>query len=250
MSTDYSPVGRYKNHSVQVILDSVNYIAETSFGASIGPDALSALRAAGTRKRYTSGELLFMEGEPDGNVLLVESGIVKVFVTAEQGKELILGIYGKGELLCEMSALGRQPKSASGRARRGGCVTEIRGDAFRAFVRRNPAAMTHVLSIVQLRLRRADQARLSYLSDDVSVRVVRTLLDWGSRYGISHSNGRIKILHFTRKELAQSVAASEKTVDDVLTSLSSEGLLKTGRQLFDLVDPSRLNSWILEKSRR
>jgi CRP/FNR family transcriptional regulator len=233
-----------------VILDGVNYIAETSFGASIGPEALSQLRAAGTRKRFKPGDLLFMEGEPDGNVLLVESGIVNVFVTAEQGKELILGIYGKGELLCEMSALGREPKSASGRARRGGCVTEIRGDAFRAFVGRTPAAMTHVLSIVQLRLRRADQARLSYLSDDVSVRVGRTLLDWGAKYGDKHADGSIKIHNFTRKELAQSVAASEKTVDDVLTSVSNAGLLKTGRQLFHLVDPGRLSSWILEKSRR
>ncbi|WP_206784082.1 Crp/Fnr family transcriptional regulator [Amycolatopsis sp. MtRt-6] len=176
-----------------------------------------------------------MEHEAPGSVFLIESGLVKVYVTAGNGKELILGIYGRGELLCELSAMDRTPRSASGKGRTNGTITEIPGVEFRAFIGRHPAAMQHVLRTVQKRLHRADQARLSYLSDGVRVRVIRTLLDWADHYGRKSITG-IEISGFSRRDLAQSIAASEKTVDDVLTALTTEGTLATDKKWFLLRD--------------
>jgi CRP-like cAMP-binding protein len=173
-----------------------------------------------------------MENESPGSVFLVESGLIKVYVTAGNGKELILGIYGRGELLCELSAMYRAPRSASGRGRISGTITEIPGAEFRAFIGRHPAAMQHVLRTVQSRLHRADQERLSYLSDVVRVRVVRKLLSWADQYGRKHSTGGIEISGFSRQDLAQSVAASDKTIDDVLSELTAEGVVATAKKWF------------------
>jgi CRP/FNR family cyclic AMP-dependent transcriptional regulator len=180
-----------------------------------------------------------MERDSSGSVFLVESGLVKVYVTAGNGKELILGIYGRGELLCELSAMDRMPRSASGRGRTGGTVTEIPGAEFRAFIGRHPAAMQHVLRTVQIRLHRADRERLSYFSDRVRMRVVRKLLGWADQYGSQSAEG-IEIAGFSRLDLAQSVAASEKTIDDVLSALTAEGTIATDKKWFLLCDVERL----------
>ncbi|GHG05377.1 transcriptional regulator [Amycolatopsis bullii] len=176
-----------------------------------------------------------MEHDAPGSVFLIEAGLVKVYVTAGNGKELILGIYGRGELLCELSAMDHAPRSASGKGRTNGTVTEIPGVEFRAFIGRHPAAMQHVLRTVQNRLHRADRERLSYLSDGVRVRVIRTLLDWADHFG-RESTGGTEVSGFSRRDLAQSVAASEKTVDDVLTALTTEGAMATDKKWFLLRD--------------
>lgn len=206
-----------------------------SFGAKIGRQPLSELRAKGITRKFAESDRLFMEHDSSGSVFLVESGLVKVHVTAGNGKELILGIYGRGELLCELSAMDRAPRSASGTGTTSGTVTEIPGAEFRAFIGRHPAVMQLVLRTVQYRLHRADQERLSYLSDGVRVRVVRKLLNWAEQYGRGSTFGT-EIAGFSRRDLAQSVAASEKTVDDVLAALTAEGTIATDKKWFLLRD--------------
>jgi CRP/FNR family cyclic AMP-dependent transcriptional regulator len=214
-----------------------------SFGAKISRSALGELRASGIIRRFGENDQLFMENESGGSVFLVEAGLIKVYVTAGNGKELILGIYGRGELLCELSAMYQAPRSASGRSRTSGMVTEISGAEFRAFIGRHPAAMQHILRTVQSRLHRADQERLSYLSDAVRVRVVRKLLTWADQYGKKHStSGGVEIAGFSRQDLAQSVAASEKTVDDVLTALTAEGVIATDKKWFLLRNVGQLRA--------
>ncbi|MBE1499494.1 CRP-like cAMP-binding protein [Amycolatopsis lexingtonensis] len=208
---------------------------QDSFGAKVGQEALQALRTRGITRKFGENDQLFMENECSGSVFLVESGLIKVYVTAANGKELILGIYGRGELLCELSAMDRAPRSASGRGRTSGTITEIPGAEFRAFIGRHPAAMQHVLRTVQNRLHHADRERLSYLSDGVRVRVIRRFLHWADQYGREGCGG-IEITGFSRRDLAQSVAASEKTVDDVLTALTAEGSIATNKKWFLLRD--------------
>ena len=183
-----------------------------------------------------------MERDPSAGVFLIESGLIKIHITASDGTELILGIYGRDELLCELSALERSPRSASGTGRANGMVTEIPGAVFRAFVGRHPEALQHVLATVRHRLQRADQERLSYLSDGVRMRVVRKLLTWAGRFGDRTAEGLV-VSGFSRRDLAQSVAANEKTVDSILSSLAAEGVLTTSRERFLLLDVELLRKW-------
>jgi CRP/FNR family transcriptional regulator, cyclic AMP receptor protein len=217
--------------------------AARPFADLVGDSVLEWLRSRGTRRPVRAGEVLFLEGEHTDDVLLLESGLVKVYVTAPGGAELILGLYGAGELLGEMSAVGWGDRSASATGHTPGTAIQLRGRQFRAFLQQHPAALVHVLGVVQQRLRRADQERLSYLADDVAGRVARRLLSWAKVHGQARANGAVAVLDMSRKELAQSIAASEKHVDAVLTAMRCAGLITTGRRLFVLVDPERLHHW-------
>ncbi|MET7990716.1 Crp/Fnr family transcriptional regulator [Amycolatopsis sp. NPDC005232] len=212
-----------------------------AFSTWVGQTALAEFRQIGVHREFEAGELLFMEDSTPGNVLFIESGLITVYVTANVGTELILGIYGRGHLLCEVSALEQTPRSASGRGRTAGAVTEISGLAFRAFVARHPEAMRYILTAVRLRLRRAERERLSYLSVDVRGRVARTLLTWAESFGI-RTGSQVTISGFSRRELAQTVGASPKSVDEALAALTANGALRTGRLQFVLSDLPRLRA--------
>jgi CRP/FNR family transcriptional regulator, cyclic AMP receptor protein len=68
--------------------------------------------------------------------------------------------------------------------------------------------------------------------EDVTGRVVATLLSWAAEYGHATAEGVLIGLRASRRELAQVVGASEKSVDDVLTTLRRVGLVRTGRRRF------------------
>lgn len=132
------------------------------------------------------------------------------------------GFYGPGELLGEVSALRGTPRSATVTGRQPGGAIQVAASVFRDFV------WSHELFVVVLatagqRLRRADLHRLSYAGDDVASRVAWTLLDWAQRYGRITATGTEIDLRVSRHELAQVVIASEKTVDNVLITLTRPG---------------------------
>ncbi|WP_197319446.1 Crp/Fnr family transcriptional regulator [Saccharomonospora sp. NB11] len=202
---------------------------------------LHQLRKRGTRRTYTKSEILLLEGTDPGPVLILESGLVKVTVSAEAGEELLLGFRGPGELLGEMSALRGCPRSATVTAHAPSSVTEIPEKVFRQFLLEHPNALLRMLLATHDRLRKADQERLLYLSKRVVERVASRLLEWCVRFGKASPEGHVEIRRFSRRELAQSIAASEKTVDEALAALTRDRILRTGRQLFVILDPAALS---------
>jgi CRP/FNR family transcriptional regulator, cyclic AMP receptor protein len=208
----------------------------------------AALRSLGRRRDFRDGQVLSRQGQPGGSVLLLDDGLVKVTVSSSGGKEVLLGLYGAGEILGEVSALQGGERSATITGHGPGALTEISATRFREFVVSRPDLLSAVLAPAAQRLRKADMDRLSYVGTDVGGRVASTLLCWADRYGLTSREGVVLGVRASRRELAQAVAASEKTVDDVLTVLSRAGLIKTGRRRFVLVDPAGLSRWVHDRA--
>jgi len=206
------------------------------------------LRRLGQWQEFRADQMLSRQGEPGTGVLLIDSGVVKVTVAATAGEEVVAGFYGRGELLGEVSALRRTRRSATVTGHRPGGLIQVPADTFRGFVWQHELFLV-VLATASERLRRADMHRLSYAGHGVPRRVGSTLLDWAQRYGRFTDGGTEIDLRVSRRELAQVVLASEKTVDNVLTVLTRAGLIRTGRRRFVVVDAAGLHQWVHERAR-
>ena len=57
--------------------------------------AQQTLRAAGRLRPFHRGNILMAMGEPSGEVLLVESGLVKVVLPATSGIDVLIGLHGR-----------------------------------------------------------------------------------------------------------------------------------------------------------
>jgi CRP/FNR family transcriptional regulator, cyclic AMP receptor protein len=221
---------------------------DRTFLDCLDPVMADRLVRLGRARAFRSEEILSRQGEPGDAVLIVLSGLVKVAVSSVDGDEVLLGIYGHGELLGEVSALHQAARSTTVTGHLPGEVVEIAATRFRAFVAERPELLGAVLAPAAQRLRRADLHRLSYAGTDVGGRVVFTLLDWAERYGTTSEEGVVLGVRASRRELAQAVAASEKTVDDVLTVLSRARLIRTGRRRFVLLDTAGLRRWLRDRT--
>jgi CRP-like cAMP-binding protein len=214
-------------------------------------DAATAgeLRKLGQWRAFRAGQVLTRHGEPGKEALLVDSGIVKVTVTSPAGDEVVLGFRGRGELLGEVSALRGTTRSATVTGHQPGGVIEIAAPVFRRFIWLRPELFAVLLNAASQRLRQSDLHRLSYASDNVSRRVASTLLVWAHDHGRITEVGTEITLRASRRELAQWVIASEKTVDSVLADLTRAGLIRTGRRQFIVLDAAGLHRWVHDRER-
>jgi CRP/FNR family transcriptional regulator, cyclic AMP receptor protein len=207
--------------------------------AEVARTFLAALRQVGTARTFHAGQQLIKAGAPSTEVLLIESGSVKVILHGDEGHEILANIFAAGELVGELGVLSRRPRSATVIARVQGVARHISTAVFLALVSGDPARWLFVSSIMQERITEADRRQIAYASWDVTTRVADQLLIWTRAMGTEDGEHLI-LTGISRKELAQAVVASEKTVDAALRTWTDRGLLVTGHKKFVLTDPAEL----------
>lgn len=178
-------------------------------------------------------------GAASDEVLLIESGSVKVVLSAENGSESIVGLYGDGELIGELGVISDQPRSATVVAHLPGSAVHVPRVAFLRLMEQDMDTLVLVNDTLRRRLHNADHRQLAMAARDVPTRVAAQLLTWARKFGEQVERG-LRVQGMTQRELAQVVTANEKTVDAALQQLRSAGLVETGRRSFLIPDPALL----------
>src|ERR1700753_3149513 len=77
-------------------------------------EGLSAtLRRDGHVRRFRRGQALFTEGDRAERVFLIESGWVMISCMSAEGREIVLGLRGSGDIIGELSTLDGEAPSAN-----------------------------------------------------------------------------------------------------------------------------------------
>jgi CRP/FNR family cyclic AMP-dependent transcriptional regulator len=117
------------------VTSSVSTIALRTFPIfqGLGDDRLAAVARCAMMRRVPRGAAVVHEGDRTDFVYFVLTGSLKVMVSDEDGREVILSILGQGEMFGEMGVLDDSPRSASG-----GCRIAVRsGDHRQADFKRS-----------------------------------------------------------------------------------------------------------------
>src|SRR5215472_9250184 len=70
--------------------------------AELSEQELGAIAERATRKRYEQGSIVFSEGDACRELLIVEEGSVRLFKSAANGREQLMGIERTGNTLAEV----------------------------------------------------------------------------------------------------------------------------------------------------
>ena len=120
----------------------------------IAPAALQELGRLFERVQLKSGETLLRQGEPGDCMFLLASGRLRAYVERD-GREVIVGEVGRGEVVGEMALLIDEPRSATIRAIRDSELFRLSKDAFDLFLEKHPVALKQIARVNLLRLRRS-----------------------------------------------------------------------------------------------
>ncbi len=213
---------------------------ENAFRDDLTPEELSDFKKRARVRQFARGAALFNEGEMSDRVILLSQGQVKISFFTDEGKEIVLGLRGPGELLGEFSALDGEPRSATVTALEPVEALVIGVDDFKSFIVNRPRVALLLLQSLSRKLRDADLKRIEFGAFDTVGRVARRLIELSQRFGEPTKEGTHIALPLSQQDLAGWIGSSREAVSKALQSLRGRGLIETHRKGITILEPEAL----------
>jgi CRP/FNR family transcriptional regulator, cyclic AMP receptor protein len=188
-----------------------------------------ALLACSRERRVAAGERLLHEDDPGDSVLYLQAGRVKATRTTE-GREIVLGFRGPGDLVGELAVIDGRARSTSVTALEPVEALSITAGDFRRAMERHPRVALALLEMMSRRWRDADLKRIEFGASDTVGRVAARLVELAERWGEEDGGALIITLPLSQEELAGWAAASRAGVASALRTLRELGWIDTDRR--------------------
>lgn len=187
---------------------------------------LGMLAQHSVTRSYPKNAILINEGDRSDSLYVIESGKVKVFVSDEEGREMILNILAPGDYFGELALIDDAPRSASVMTLQPTKLVMISRADFQQCLRDSPEMAYNLIRNMAQRIRGLTDSVKSLALMDVYGRVARTLLDLAEE-----SDGQLVIeQRLTHQEIANMVGASREMVSRILKDLTTGGYVTVDRE--------------------
>ncbi|MGD0283255.1 MAG: Crp/Fnr family transcriptional regulator [Dissulfurispiraceae bacterium] len=170
--------------------------------------------------RYKKTETLFYQGDETMELYIVLNGRLRASLSDENGNEVTLATFSRGQFLGEMSLFDGSPRSATVTAVEDSQVGILKRESLLESIRQNPMIAIHILSTLIKRLRETDAMVESMAFCAVDERLIKLLMQIVKTEGESVGDGFYRIKKLTQKDLASRIGSSREAVSKAMQLLS------------------------------
>ena len=189
-------------------------------------DDILKIAEHGLTRLYSGQSIIIYEGDDSDALYVILEGKVKVFVSDDTGKEIILNIQGPLEYFGELSLIDRAPRSASVMTMERTRVAYLSRSSFEQCLAENPSLALKLLSSMVQRVRSLTSVVKGLALREVHGRVVHTLMKLARA-----QDGKLIIeQRLTHRDIADMVGASREMVSRVMRDLTAAGYIVTDRR--------------------
>jgi CRP/FNR family transcriptional regulator, cyclic AMP receptor protein len=182
---------------------------------------LAVLTSVVNRKSFPRATTIMAAGDATDSLYVVISGRLKVLMSDDEGREVILSMLGPNEYFGEMGLIDDSPRSASVVTLESCELLVLSKRDFRKCLSENfEMAMTVMRGLVK-RLREADKKIGSLALMDVYGRVARLLLEMSETVDGQHVVTR----KVAKQDIAKMIGASREMVSRVMKDLQVGGYI-------------------------
>ena len=188
-------------------------------------------------RSYPKNSVILFEDDPGDSLYVVVTGLVKVVLIGEDGREVILSVLKEGDFFGEMSLIDDQPRSAHVIAMEDSNLLVVRREDFQHRLREAPGIAVGMLRAMSRRLREADEKIGGLVLLDVNGRVAKLLLSMADENDGVHITRRV-----THHTIAQMVGSSRETVSRTMRELADRGHIEVTRKAITIRNRAALLS--------
>jgi len=190
---------------------------------SLGESDLDAL--AGVARQITAerGELIVSQGSAGESLYIVARGQIRVYLSDETGKEIILGLEGPGAIFGEIAVLDGQPRSASVAAMERTELLVIEGREFRQLLEVHTGLSLGVIAALAGMLRKLTDATQGLALQSAYRRLVARLYE----RAVEEDGQTVIPERLTHQLLADMIGCSREMVSRIMSDLAKGGYLRT-----------------------
>jgi CRP/FNR family transcriptional regulator len=187
----------------------------------LNDEQLDALASIAGIQKHSAGSLIFSQGEDATNFFIVLSGKVKIYKVSPEGKEMILHLFGSGDIFAEVPVFSGIPRyPANSLCLEDAEILSIQGAGFREMIYRYPDMGLNMLSVLAQRLH-----KFSEIIEDLSLRTVDSRL---AKYllSVSENSPDKAVIYIHKKTLAAILGTIPETLSRTFKKLTDNGLIQ------------------------
>jgi CRP-like cAMP-binding protein len=193
---------------------------------------LQLLTAHQTEQVYKKGEIIFREGAYPAGIFFIRSGKVKKYKLDKDGREQIIYVANKGELIGFHAVLaeGRYPDSSA--ALEESIVHFIPREDFLKTLEHSPLLTRHLLKTLSHEFAVLVNSLALFAHRPVRERLALQLVVLREKYKENFQPGMAVAINMSREDLANLVGTARENVLRVLAEFKEKGILETkGRKI-------------------
>ena len=204
----------------------------------LAPEALDQLCRYAKPTVLKRGATIFVKDDPANGLYAVISGRVKISNSSPDGRNVILGFVGPGDLFGEMAVLDGQPRSADATANTNCEIFVIDRRDFLSFVRSQPTLATKFIELMCARLRwTSDRVEQLILRKDLPGRLANALLGLTENRRL---DGERRIIAITQQEIGEMVGMSRESINKQLREWTLRKWVHLEHGAIEVLDASAL----------
>ncbi len=196
-------------------------------------DELVRISGCKTSKYVKKGEILFEEGEHINGVYCIRDGVCKVSKMSDNGRDQIVHLIRKGDLIGERSLVNNEVSNLKAIAVNDMEVCFIPKEEILKDLEKNPNFTMEILKNMALSLKNADNVIVDMAQKTVKQRLAATLLYLNDRFN-STEEGAIDI-HLSREDIANVIGTATESAIRLLSEFKKKGFINLkGKEIFVL----------------
>jgi CRP/FNR family transcriptional regulator, cyclic AMP receptor protein len=207
-------------------------LGSTDLFKNLDPPVLDQLARSVTFRNYRRGHLIFAQGEPGDSLFVISEGLVKVFVTSEEGEDMVLVTLRPPETFGELALIDGGLRSASAEAIEPTTTLTLSRGPLIELLQGHPNLAQALLSSLGGLVRRLTEQAADLVFLDLHGRVAKLLLTLAEERGRHEGQEVLLDLQLTQGDLAAMVGGSRQSVNHILHAFQRRGYLEIeGRRI-------------------
>lgn len=193
-----------------------------------------------TSKMVKKGEVIFEEGEHVNGVFCIKSGVCKVSKMSENGREQIIHLIKKGDILGERSLINEEAANLKATAINDMEVCFIPKEEIVNNLNNNHNFSMAVLKNMASALKQTDDTIVNMGQKTVKQRLAITLLYLKNSFGVNENN--TLEIQLSREDISNMVGTATETVIRLLSEFKKKNLIQLKGKEITITDDRGLKA--------
>lgn len=209
-----------------------------SIFSSLGKDALEEMSMQKNCNFYKRGQTIFYEGNRSSGLYCVFQGKIKVFKLGDEGRDQIVRLAKKGDILGYRALISGEVYSASAAAIEDCMICFISRSLFLEYLERFPQMTMKVMRLFSLDLKKAESRLTDLTQKPVRERMAEAICMIKETFGVD-KEGNIDA-NLTRQEFANIIGTTTETAIRFLSNFKKEKLIDMNGRKIRILDQGAL----------
>lgn len=207
---------------------------------AMNKEELKEITHAKVTRKIKKGEIIFDEGEKLNGVFCVKNGVSKLSKLSPNGKDQIVKLAAKGEVLGHRSVIAEEHTNLSATAVDDMEVCYIPKENIINSIRNNSGFAVEMLKRLAHDLKDADDVIVNMSQKNVKQRIAVTFLYIKSNFGEDEEG--FLLLTLSRENIANIVGTATESAIRIISEFKKEEWIRTSGKKIGIIDEKKLST--------